>query len=140
MAEMIFPYVQPPPVSIAETLPVLREAKWDFAADMPVFENGEMVWVERAEAVAVWAWNALHTPRWRYEMHTPHYGLDIENLIGSGWSEELKQAEARQYITECLLSSPYITAVNDLQAAFTGTVLTAYFTIDTVYGAVRMEV
>ncbi|MCB6366850.1 DUF2634 domain-containing protein [Intestinibacillus massiliensis] len=140
MAETIFPYLQPEAVAEADALPLLREIKWDFTADRPVFENGEPVWVEREAAVAVWAWNALHTPRWRYEIHTPGYGSDVENLAGSGWSEELKQAEARQYVTECLLASPYITAVNDLTASFVGGRLTASFAIDSIYGPVRMEV
>ena len=132
MAETIFPYLQPEAVAEADALPLLREIKWDFTADRPVFENGEPVWVEREAAVAVWAWNALYTERGTYEIYTPGYGSD--------WSEELKQAEARQYVTECLLASPYITAVNDLTASFAGGRLTASFAIDSIYGPVRMEV
>lgn len=140
MAEGIFPYIEPAATAAAATLPVAREMAWDFSADRAVFSGGEPVWVERAEAVKVWAWNALHTPRWRYEIYTADYGNDIENMIGSGWSDALKTAEAQQCITECLLASPYITAVRDLSVTFADGVLTASFVIDSIYGMIGMEV
>lgn len=140
MAESIFPFIQPEPQSGADALPVLREPAWDFANDRPVFEQGEPVMVERAEAVVVWAWNALHTVRWRHEMYTPAYGCDIENMIGQGWSEDLKRAEARQYVEECLRACPYITAVTDIAITFENDKLSGSFAIQGVYGPVKMEV
>ena len=58
--ESIFPYLQPTAAAPAAGLPVLRECAWDFANDVPILRRGMPVVVERAEAVAVWAWNALH--------------------------------------------------------------------------------
>lgn len=140
MAEQIFPYLQPEPVAPAAALPVLREVKWDFGRDEPVFRGGRAVMVEREEAVRVWAWNALHTVRLRFEMFSSEYGSDVENLIGQGWSDDLKTAEAKLYIEDCLLASPYITAVTNVQTTFAGDRLTASFSIESVYGTIKMEV
>ncbi len=108
MSESIFPYLQPETTEAAQELPTAQEFAWDFEADMPIFSGGLPAYVERAAAVKVWAWNALRTPRWTYEMFTGDYGSDMQMLVGTGWSDALKTAEAQQYITECLLTSPYM--------------------------------
>lgn len=141
MAESIFPFMSV--VAATEdlpNLPVAREIKWDFDTDRPVYRGGEPVWVERAEAVAVWAWNALHTPRWQYPLYTPNYGNEIETLIGQTWTDDLKRAEVKRYIKECLLASPYVKEIRDLQIDFEGDALTVRFVLVSIYGTVSMEV
>ena len=142
MADAIFPgFVnQAAAAPDGGVLPELRECKWDFAQDVPVFAQGEPVIVTGQEAVLVWAWNALHTVRGRYEIYTLGYGSDVENLIGTSWSSELKAAEARQYVEECLLASPYIRAVRDMDISFAGDTLTIACRIESVYGEDTLEV
>lgn len=140
VSETIFPFVQPEPIETVDTLPTARECAWDFVTDTAIFAQGEPVFVERGEAVLVWAWHALHTPRWRYEIHSGDYGSDIENLIGTNWSAELKQAEARCYVEECLLASPYITGVRVATLTFDAGRLTASIEITSVYGTLTLEV
>lgn len=129
----IFPLLQPQAAEVKE-LPVCREVKWDYAQGRPVFRAGEPVLVERAEAVAVWAWKALHTPRYRHEVYTWDYGSELESLIGQNYTEELKQAEARRYVEEALLPNPYITGVRDIAVGFDDGRLRIRCTIDTIYG------
>ncbi len=141
MAEQdIFPYLQPTAATQAPSLPVLRECAWDFASDTPVLQQGVPVAVERAEAVAVWAWNALHTDRFRWPCFSANYGNEAYLLIGQSYQAETKRAEVRRYIEECLLACPYITAVTGMTVDVVGERLTAGFVIQSVYGAVKMEV
>ena len=140
MAENIFPFLDPQAASVSSELPVAREVKWDFDADRPVYRGGAPVYVERAEAVAVWAWNALHTDRWLWPIHTPNYGSEINSLIGQAWSEDYKRAEVRRYLQECLLVSPYIKRLDDMVITFDGSLLTASFRLVSIYGTVSMEV
>lgn len=129
----IFPLMQPGTAEVRE-LPVCREVMWDYRNNRPVFRAGEPVIVERAEAVAVWAWKALHTPRYRHEIYTWDYGSELESLIGQNYTEELKRAEARRYVEETLLPNPYITGVRDIGVDFADGRLGVRCTIDTIYG------
>ena len=139
MAENVFPFIEPNAQEVI-SLPVLREIAWDFTRDCAIFQNGAPVYVERQEAVKVWVWKALHTPRFGYEIFTAAYGHDFDKLIGSSWSEELKAAEARQYLTEALTACPYIRAVRDIVLTFADCTLTAAFTIESMYDTQNMEV
>ena len=64
----LFPAVQPEVSVTAEKLPMAREVAWDFERDLPVLRRGEPQFCEGAEAVAVWAYNALSTVRYRHEI------------------------------------------------------------------------
>lgn len=142
MAETtIFPFLDPQAVTTPRPkLPVAREVQWDFVRDRPVFRGGAPVIVERAEAVAVWAWNALHTARWRWPLYTPQYGSELDSLIGQTWSEDYKRAEVRRYVTECLRASPYVKRLDDLTVTFADARLTVQFKLVSIYGMVNMEV
>lgn len=138
--ESIFPYLQPTAAAPAAGLPVLRECAWDFANDVPILRRGMPVVVERAEAVAVWAWNALHTERFLWPCFFADYGSEIYTLIGQGYQPETKRAEVQRYIEECLLACPYITAVTGMTVTGAGDRLTVSFTIRSIYGDLDMEV
>ncbi len=141
MAEQdIFPYLQPTASAPPAALPVMRECAWDFAADRPVLRGGAPVPVERAEAVAVWAWNALHTERFLWPCFSADYGNETYLLIGQSYQADTKRAEVQRYIEECLLACPYITAVTGVSVAIEGDKLTVGFLIQSVYGEIRMEV
>ena len=98
----LFPIIQPRIVEAETTFPLYKELKWDFEKNVPVFRNGSPVIVTGKEAVLVWAWKALHTPRFRHEIYTWDYGCEVESLIGQPFTEELKQSEAVRYVKECL--------------------------------------
>lgn len=139
--EQIFPFLDPQAVPVvSNVLPVAREVKWDYERDRPVYVGGTPVIVERAEAVAVWAWNALHTERWQWPLFTGNYGNEIDSLIGQTWSDDYKRAEVRRYITECLLVSPYIKRLEHMIIVFGESRLTVTFDLISIYGMVKMEV
>lgn len=104
----IFSAISPPSASAGNTpLPLCREVAWDFQRDIPVFRQGEPVTVEGKEAVKVWIWRALRTPRYRYEIYSRTYGSEFESLIGHACTDALKEAEAPRYLRECLEVSSF---------------------------------
>ena len=131
----IFPQFMAALTTVQEKqLPLLKECKWDFGNNRAVFAHGVPVIVSGHEAVLVWAYHALLTVRGRWEIHTAKYGSDLEALIGSSWSGDLVRAEAMQYVRECLLASPYITAITGLTVTFENTMLRILCTIQSIYG------
>lgn len=137
----IFPMIDPSESgeAVVQTLPLCREAAWDFERDVPVFNGGRLETVTGKEAVKVWIWKALHTQRCRYEIYSQSYGSDLESLVGQGYSDAVKTAEAPRYLEECLLANPYIKAVKDMTVTFVGARLTVAGTAVTVYGEVELH-
>lgn len=134
----IFPMIDPGPAADSgrQALPLCREVAWDFVHDVPIFRGGEPVVVEGKEALKVWIWRALRTPRFKYEIYTWAYGSEFESLLGQAYSDSVKTAEAPRYLRECLLINPYITAVRDITVTFASAKLTVKGTAITVYGKV----
>jgi hypothetical protein len=136
----LFPIIQPEAIETDTELPMYKEVAWDYKNNIPVYKNGNPVIIEGKEAVLVWAWNALHTQRFRYEIYTWDYGNEAESLIGQNFSDELKQSEAARYIKECLVINPYITDVKNISVGFADSILTVTGTLVTIYGEVNLNV
>ena len=136
----LFPTVQPEVSVTMERLPLAREVAWNFVRDLPIIRRGEPVFCEGAEAVAVWAFNALSTVRYRHEIYSWDYGCELESLIGQSYSADTKKAEAIRYVREALLISPYISEVNDVRVEFDGVgTLTVSCRIRTIYGELTVQ-
>ena len=136
----LFPMIQPELQEVKDERKLYREVKWNYEKNIPEFVNGSPVIVSGKEAVLVWAWKALHTSRYRYEIYSWDYGNETETLIGKPFSDELKQAEAERYIRECLLINPYITEVETIKVEFDGNRIKLECIIHTVYGEVTINV
>ncbi|MCL2045724.1 MAG: DUF2634 domain-containing protein [Oscillospiraceae bacterium] len=136
----IFPFISPRSGETEPSRGLYLEVAWDFVANAPIYKNGEPVVVSGKEAVLVWAWNALHTPRHVHEIFTRAYGCEAKSLIGRPFSDGLKQSEAARFVSECLLINPYISHVKNIQVEFVGDLLSVSCTIVTVYGEVSLDV
>lgn len=123
----------------AQALPLCKEVAWDFEQDVPVFRQGEPVVVTGKEALKVWIWRAIRTPRFRYEIYTWAYGSEFESLLGQAYTDAVKTAEAPRYLRECLLINPYITAVKNISVSFESAKLTVAGTAVTIYGEVEFH-
>lgn len=134
----IFPMIDPGTVegNGEQVLPLCREAAWDYEHDVPIFRDGEPVVVTEKEALKVWIWKAIRTPRFRYEIYTWAYGSEFESLLGQAYSDSVKTAEVPRYLRECLLVNPYITDVKDISVTFEMARLTVKGTAVTIYGEV----
>lgn len=136
----IFPAVQPEAAAGSSALPMCKEVAWDFHAGIPIFSGGRPVTVTGAEAVKVWAWKAIKTARFRYDIYTWDYGCEAEALIGKPFTPAVKESEAVRYIREALAPNPYITGVRQLDVSFSGTVLSVRCQVMTIYGEVEINV
>lgn len=134
MSVNLFPLTQPLTAAANQGLPLCRDVAWDFTAGCPRIKNGEPVWCAGKEAVMSWAWRALKTPRFRREIYSWAYGSQVESLMGQPYSEDTKQAEARRYLREALLTNPYIQRVEDIQVEFTEGRLHLSARVVTIYG------
>ena len=117
-----------------------REVAWDFDRDLPVLKNGEPVFCEGAEAVAVWAFNALNTVRYRHEIFSWDYGCELERLIGQPYRAETRRSEAARYVEEALTVCPYITAATATVEGLEGSTLRISVTMSTVYGKTDLSI
>lgn len=137
----IFPMIDPAPEASGQTqaLPLCKEVAWDYEHDVPRFRGGEPVVVTGKEAVKVWIWKAIRTPRFRYEIYSWSYGSEFETLLGQAYSDSVKTAEAPRYLRECLLVNPYITEVKDIAVSFDAAKLTVQGTAVTIYGEVKFH-
>ena len=136
----LFPIIQPQIAEKNGASGLYVETAWDYEQNVPIYRGGSPVLITGGEAVMVWAWNALKTPRFFYEIFTYDYGNELESLIGKPFTDDLKQSEAPRYIRECLMINPYITDVRDIIVTFTDDLLEISCTIETVYGEVKLHV
>ena len=95
--------------------------------------------MEGRDALKVWIWRVLRTPRFKYEIYTWAYGSEFESLLGQAYTDAVKTAEAPRYLRECLLINPYITAVKDIAVSFEAGQLNVTGTAETVYGEVKVN-
>lgn len=79
------------------------------------FETGQLSGkiVEGYDALLVWVWLALQTPRYRYYIYSENYGQEYEDLIGKSYSTELTDSELERMTEECLTENPYITGIEN---------------------------
>ena len=139
----IFPYVDGDD-GIYEDLyledTVYEECAWDFLADRAITEDGNPKILYKNEAIQVWIYKALKTPRYEHSIYTWDYGSEVDRLIGQGYREGYVKAEVRRYIEEALLINPYIKDVENVTVAFKEGVLSVTFIAKTVYGEVKIHV
>ena len=79
----LFPMIEAPNTALAAsgTLPLAREAAWDFLQDQPIWRSGRPVYVTGADVVLVWARNCIHTERFAHDAFTTDYRQDLSGLM-----------------------------------------------------------
>ena len=121
-------------MKVDNIFPMYREIAWDFEKNIPILENGDFKLIEGNEAIKVWAYKALLTPRYSYSIYSWDYGSELMDLIGKAYTPSLTKEEAKRYIKEALLINPYILEVTVLDTSFNNGVLSADIKIVTIYG------
>ena len=131
----LFPFVSNiDEVKIDNTFPLYKEVAWDFKRNIPIIEKRDFKIVEGNEAIKVWVYKALLTPRYQYSIYTWNYGSELLSLIGKAYTPQLTKSEAKRYIEEALKINPYILEVNVLDTDFKDGILSASIKIVTIYG------
>lgn len=100
------------------------------------FETGQLSGkiVEGYDALLVWAWLALQTPRYRYYIYSENYGQEYEDLIGKSYSTELTDSELERMTEECLTENPYITGIENFSCVKIEEKVTVTFSLITELG------
>ena len=121
-------------VKVNNTFPLYKEVAWDFEKDTPIIQNGDFKIIEGNEAIKVWVYKALLTPRYNYSIYSWNYGSELMDLIGKAYTPSLTKEEAKRYIKEALLINPYILEVTVTDTSFNNGVLSADIKLLTIYG------
>ena len=132
----LFPFISSniEEIKVDNSFPLYREIAWDFEKDTPINQNGDFKIVEGNQAVKVWAYKALLTPRYNYSIYSWDYGSELMDLVGKAYTPSLTKEEAKRYIKEALLINPYILEVTVLDTSFSNGILSADIKIVTIYG------
>lgn len=141
MAQTLFPFFGDTQTATAETesLPLYKEVAWDFENNIPLIEKGDFKIVEGNEAIKTWVYKTMKTERFRYLIHSWHYGSELHSLIGQSYTPNLTKAEAIRYIKEALLINPYIRNISNVEVTFSGGTLHIYAKLETIYGETEVS-
>ena len=131
----LFPFVSnTDEVKVDNSFPLYKEVAWDFEKDTPIIQNGDFKIVEGNNAIKVWVYKALLTPRYNHSIYSWDYGSELMDLVGKAYTPSLTKEEAKRYIKEALLINPYILEVNVVDTSFNNGILGADIKLLTIYG------
>lgn len=117
-------------------LPVFRELAFDFETKQLKTRGGQYYYVEKNEAIKIWCWKTLFTPRYVHLAYGVNYGNEIYTLIGRYLDKQILLSELRRMIEEALLCNPYITSLTDFDITQEGSKVTCNYSVNTLYGSV----
>ncbi len=138
----IFPFTIQDPVQEAtaeDVLPVFKELAYDYQNNCLFRKGGKPYLIEKDEALKVWIYKALKAKRFVWQAYSHTYGTEVENVIGLSNSSEIIDSEVKRYITETLMVNPYIQELSDFSFAHESSIVTASYTVTTIYGRFTHE-
>ena len=91
-------------------------------------------WLAVRQAVEI----ILNVQRFRWQIYTPYSGMDWRNLIGN--DPGYVAAELQRRVREALLTDDRVLEIRDYQYTIEDDMLTASFTVVTVYGDIPQTV
>lgn len=102
-------------------------------------EAGQNYYVYRNEALKVWIYKALMTPRYRHLAYTEDYGNEMYDLIAQSIDQEVLLLELKRYITEALMYNEYIRELSSFEFEINGSAVSIKFTVTSIYGVLQYE-
>nr|DAE68294.1 MAG TPA: Protein of unknown function (DUF2634) [Caudoviricetes sp.] len=130
----LFPFISnTDDVKVDNNFPLYREVAWDFKNNIPILENGDFKIVEGNNAIKVWVYKAILTPRYNYSIYTWDYGSELLDLIGKAYTPSLTKEEAKRLIKEALEINPYILEVEITNISFKDSLLSTTVKVKTIY-------
>lgn len=105
------------------------------------FSTGQLTGriVEGLEAVKVWIWCCLKTPRFSFPIYSWQYGTEFENYIGQVLTDEFIHADLLSELEDALFVNPYIVAIENFESSRENEVLHISFTCVTKFGTLEVE-
>lgn len=137
----IFPFVPTAEVedvadeTASDALPIYREYAYDYEHNRLLLgPDGNTYLVEGNEAIRIWIYKALRTPRYAHAAYNDDYGCEIGNLLGEPMGSEVTRLEIKRYITEALMVNPYIEELGNFLFTSTRSGVEVSFCVRTRYG------
>lgn len=138
---MIFPFISTEITTPNKaTLPLYREFAWDYNTNDVKLVNGNPHILEGNEAIKVWCYKALLTPRYQYSIYSWDYGSQLQELIGKAYTRGLTEEESKRYVKDALMINPYIEDVTVDNSRFDGDKLYITATVTTIYGDIKVVI
>ena len=143
MSDSIFPFIDTSLYEETvqeEQLEELCEYAFDFENNCLLRnEAGQNYYVYGNEALKIWIYKALMTPRYRHLAYTEDYGNEMFDLIAQSIDKDVLVLELKRYITEALMYNEYIRELNGFEFEIEGSKATVRFNVISVYGEIEYE-
>ena len=130
----LFPFMRND-VEEIQLIATYKEYEFDFNTNTL---TGKLL--ERKEALKMWIYKALLTPRYIYPIYSWDYGQDLDELIGQGYEVDYIKSEVERRVRECLLVNKRITRCHNFDIIFMNDTLQITFTAETIFGEVTINV
>jgi hypothetical protein len=106
------------------------------------FETGQLTGeiVYGVDALAVWAWMAVQTIRYRWMLYSDDYGCEVQDLIGTKHSKAYYKSLISALVSECVTQNTRISGIANLECDVQPTYIALSFEIVTDYGNKELEV
>jgi len=125
---------------INDTDEVFKEYAINFDTGQMIYKDGKNLIVTENDALKVWIWKTLKTEKVTYEAYDLEYGIELEKIIGKGYSTELAESELRRITKEAISYNKYILDMQDFSVIVEGSKATITFTAITKYGEMNIIV
>lgn len=102
-------------------------------------EAGRNFYVYKNEALKIWIYKALMTPRYRHLTYTDDFGNEMFSLIGKSIDHEVLLLELKRYVTEALMYNQYIRELSDFEFEIDGSKVTVKFKVTSIYGEMTID-
>lgn len=126
-----------PPESDDTTAHYGEDYKFDFLlGDLVTDEDGHVVLISGAEAVAQSIEKSLRTPRLEHLAYSPEYGNEMELALANPPIGTTPADLALSYAVECIDSDPRVESMDDIDAVVVGSTAQITGTILTTFGEI----
>nr|DAN37544.1 MAG TPA: Protein of unknown function (DUF2634) [Caudoviricetes sp.] len=137
----LFPELSVAEVSNEKLLPMYMEWAFDFEKGELKVKHGKYYLVEGNEALKIWIYKALRTPRFIFNAYTHNYGSELGTLAGTVEDKDILYSEISRYIEEVLLANPYIISVSDFNFSRSkSSEVDVRFNVNTIYGSMDEKI
>lgn len=93
--------------------------------------------VDSKESISQVVYKILTTERYKYEIYSWNYGVELNDLIGKPMPYVYPEIERR--VTEALTADDRIEGVSDFKFESQGNSVICSFTVNTIFGNVEIE-
>ena len=123
-----------------DELEELCEYAYDFENNcLKKDESGKNYYVYGNEALKIWIYKSLMTPRFRHLAYSEEYGNEMFDLVSEAIHHDVLFLELKRFITEALMYNEYIRELNSFEFYVDGSSVQISFTVISVYGEMDYE-